>query len=182
MKEPTDFQKRFCEKYIQQNELNATQAYKDAGGKAKRADQAAYELLRKPECKLFISKLKAERVERTKIDSDWVLERLAKLADVTIGDYITIDENGQPVVDLSDCTEEQLALLDGISVSYGQYGDSVDLKLPPILKVLDLIGKHVDVSAFKEKVEHSGPDGGPITTATLTQKQALALLKKNNLK
>lgn len=30
------------------------------------------------------------------------------------------------------------------------------------LKALDLCGKHVDVAAFKEKLEVSGPDNGPI--------------------
>jgi len=29
-------------------------------------------------------------------------------------------------------------------------------------KALELIGKHVDVAAFKDRVEHSGEDGGPI--------------------
>lgn len=29
-------------------------------------------------------------------------------------------------------------------------------------KALELIGKHIDVQAFKDKVEHSTPDGQPL--------------------
>lgn len=32
-------------------------------------------------------------------------------------------------------------------------------KLPEALKSLELVGKHVDVGAFKERVEHTGKDG-----------------------
>lgn len=32
----------------------------------------------------------------------------------------------------------------------------------PAVRALELVGKHVNVQAFAEKVEHSGPGGGPI--------------------
>lgn len=53
------------------------------------------------------------------------------------------------------------------------------------LKSLDLVGKHVDVAAFKERVEHTGKDGGPIDVRNLSnltdaQLEALALIDVGN--
>jgi phage terminase small subunit len=50
-------------------------------------------------------------------------------------------------------------------------------------RALELVGKHVDVAAFKERSEVSGPGGGPIVVeSTLSEDQALALLKKHDVK
>jgi phage terminase small subunit len=49
-------------------------------------------------------------------------------------------------------------------------------------RALELVGKHVDVAAFKERSEVSGPGGGPIVVeSTLSEDQALALLKKHDV-
>jgi len=36
------------------------------------------------------------------------------------------------------------------------------------LKSLDLIGKHVDVGAYRERIEHTGKNGGPIEIEQVT--------------
>lgn len=43
-----------------------------------------------------------------------------------------------------------------------------DNKLSEALRALEHIGKHVDVGAFRERVEHTGKDGGPIQHEQVT--------------
>jgi phage terminase small subunit len=42
------------------------------------------------------------------------------------------------------------------------------VKLTDRIKHLELIGRHVGVQAFKERLEHSGPGGGPIPMAAVS--------------
>lgn len=76
-KKLTELQERFCQEYLV--DLNATGAARRAGYKAKRLDQAAYEVLRKPEIEARIAQLQLERGRRTRITQDYVLENLEEV-------------------------------------------------------------------------------------------------------
>lgn len=65
-------QQAFCEEYL--IDLNATQAAIRAGYSAKTANVIGPENLAKPCINEYVSKLKAERSEKTKIDAAYVLE------------------------------------------------------------------------------------------------------------
>ena len=41
------------------------------------------------------------------------------------------------------------------------------VKLSDRIKHIELIGRHVGVQAFKDRAEHSGPNGGPIPVAAM---------------
>ena len=41
-------------------------------------------------------------------------------------------------------------------------GQTVKLRLSERIKRIELIGKHVNVGAFRDRVEHTGKDGGAI--------------------
>jgi phage terminase small subunit len=51
-------------------------------------------------------------------------------------------------------------------------------KLPDALKALEICGKHVDVQAFKERIEHTGKNGGPIQTEDRTTASLIAEAKR----
>jgi len=72
----TPKQKRFCLEYIV--DLNATQAAIRAGYSRKTARSMGQENLTKPDIKKEVSRLKAERSSRTRIEGDAVLGELAK--------------------------------------------------------------------------------------------------------
>lgn len=75
----TDKQKRFCEEYL--IDLNATQAAIRSGYSEKTAGSIGDENLKKPEIAEFIKELQREISERTKITSDWVINRLKEISD-----------------------------------------------------------------------------------------------------
>lgn len=71
-------EQRFCLEYIKT--LTGTTAARAAGYTGTRANQTAYDLLGRKDIQDEISRLKSERIERTKIDADMVLERLWMIA------------------------------------------------------------------------------------------------------
>jgi phage terminase small subunit len=58
--------------------------------------------------------------------------------------------------------------VESIELSDGE-GWLKKIKWPDKVKNLELIGKHVSVGAFKDKVEHTGPNGGDINV-TITRR------------
>lgn len=166
--ELTGKQRVFVEEYLV--DLNATQAAIRAGYSADTAYAIGWENLRKPDIQKAISKAQAERSERTEIDADWVLKRLATIANTSLGDFLVIPKDGSPpYYDLAKATPEQLACIDSlqIDVEYesGERGKKataensllevrkIKLSKPPQLKALDLIGKHIGVQAFADRLK-----------------------------
>lgn len=156
---------RFAEEY--QLDLNATQAAIRAGYSAKTAAQQGERLLRDVDVKRIITENKAARSERTQIDADWVLKRLAQDASADVADLY--DENGN----LRSVHEWPMAwrtgLVAGIDTVQERIGTDAEgkpefaivrkVRLADRTKLLEMIGKHIDVGAFKDRIEHSGKIG-----------------------
>lgn len=157
----TPKQAAFVREYL--IDLNATQAYIRAGYAARgnAAEVSASQLLRNPKVAAEVAAAQAERAERTKVDSDWVLTRLADEAVADLADIY--DENGN----LKSIHDWPLiwrqGLVAGIETVQEKIGEDEEgrpeyatvrkVKLSDRIKRVDLIGKHVDVQAFKEKVD-----------------------------
>lgn len=184
----TPKQQRFVEEYLV--DLNATQAAIRAGYSKRTANRMACENLTKPDIAAAVAAAKAERSERTKIGSDWVLQRLHRDATANIADLF--DEQGKMkapdqwpeawrqglVVGVESF--EEYAFDDGVKRPIGMVRK---LKLSERSKYVEMIGRHVDVGAFRDRIEHTGKNGGPIpisvdlSGATSEQLRALASLK-----
>lgn len=154
-------QQRFVAEYL--IDLNATQAAIRAGYSEKTAYSVGHENLKKPDVQAGIQAAMKSRSDRTKIDADWVLQRLAAQAEADMAELF--DDHGalRPVKDWPEVWRKGLvAGVDVFEEFAGQgaerqsIGFTKKIKLADRLKNLELIGKHVDVGAFKEKVEHSG--------------------------
>lgn len=70
-----DRQAQFANEYLV--DLNATQAAIRAGYSAKTGGSQGFGLLKKPEIQIAVQNAQAERIERTKVDADWVVSRLS---------------------------------------------------------------------------------------------------------
>lgn len=127
----TDKQEMFCKEYL--IDLNATQAAIRAGYSEKSAYSIGQENLNKPEIQNKIQSLKSEREKRLVIDADWVLKRAVEINNrcmqhepvIVAGEHLQ-DENGNNVY------------------KFDSSGAN---------KSLELIGKHVNIQAWKEKQE-----------------------------
>lgn len=140
-------------------DLNATQAAIRAGYSAKTAEQQGPRLLGNVGVAAEIMKAQAYRAERTQVDADWVLRRLADEADADLADLY--DEHGglKPVHDWPPIWRK--GLVAGIDAEEIRHDGAVvgmirKVKLSDRVKRLELIGKHVNVTAFRESVHNTG--------------------------
>jgi len=142
-------------------DLNATQAAIRAGYSAKTAQEQSSRLLSNVIVEAAIAKAQAKRAEKTGINAEWVLTRLASEATADLADLY--DANGaiKPIHDWPLIWRQGLVagikhqeIKDSEGNATGDY--VVEVKLSDRIKRIELIGKHVDVQAFKDQVAHNG--------------------------
>lgn len=181
----TPKQMRFCDEYLADTNMNATQAAIRAGYAQKRASEQAYQLLQKTTVQEYIQKRMADRVERTEITQDRVLKELAIIAFSNAADYAQVvekeatlklddgdevrvlDEDGNPVkyrtvepVLTESLTENQKRAL--AVIKKGR--DGFEVRPYDKVRALELLGKHIGM--FKDKVEVSGEVNNPMAGLT----------------
>ena len=150
---------KFVEEYIKS--LNATDAAIKAGYSEKTARSQGSRLLTNVDIQKAIQQAKAEREERTKIDADYVLKRLVEIDQMDVLDIMDDDGNVKPLRDWPKIWRQYISNIETISMDDGE-GWLKKIKWPDKVKNLELLGKHVSVGAFKDRIEHTGANGGPI--------------------
>lgn len=114
-----------------------------------------------------------EKFMSAQINAAWVLHRAALLADFNIRKFIRVDPNGNAVYDFKNATDDDWYCIaeytvDEIAKGSGEdafFVDRVKLKTVDKLRALELVGKHVDVQAFKEQIDLSSKDGSMTPTS-----------------
>lgn len=140
----------FAAEYIK--DFNGSAAAVRAGYSASTARFLANRLLKNQIVLDEIDKLKKERNERLKIDADYVLNRLVQIDEMDVLDILNDCGTIKPVSEWPKIWRQCIC---GIDIS--ELSDSTALvkkiKWPDKVKNLELIGKHVDVQAFKESIK-----------------------------
>lgn len=149
----TPKQQRFVEEYL--IDLNATQAAIRAGYSEKTAKSIGQENLTKPDIQKAIEEAQNKRTEQTQIDAAYVLKRLVEIDQMDVLDIMDDEGNVKPLRDWPKIWRQYISNIETISVDDGE-GWLKKIKWPDKVKNLELLGKHVSVGAFKEKIEHSG--------------------------
>jgi phage terminase small subunit len=168
-------QQRFVEEYLV--DLNATQAAIRAGYSEKTARAIGCENLTKPDVQEAIEAAQLERSKRTEITADRVLSELGKLGFSNMMDYMRIGSNGDPFTDFSAITRDQAAAIAEVTVEDFKDGRGEDardvrkirFKLTDKRAALVDLGRHLGM--FKDRIEHTGKDGGAIEIDSLTNEQ-----------
>lgn len=150
----TDRQRRFVQEYLK--EPNATKAAERAGYSKKTARSQGTRLLTNVAIQELISTARKERSERTSIDADYVLKRLAEIDSLDVVDILDDTGKIKPVMEWPKVWRTSISGVDIQELMTGDI-DSVirKIKWPDKTKNLELLGKHVDVQAFKESVDHN---------------------------
>lgn len=181
--ELTPKQRAFVREYL--IDLNATQAAIRAGYAEKSASVEGARLLANAKVKAAVVGAMKLRADRTEITSDMVLKELAKIGFSDIrkairwhGHLVTEEDNPEggdiaviktivtnnvELVDSDDLDDETAAAISEISQNQG---GGIKLKLHDKRAALVDIGKHLGM--FREKIELTGKDGGPIEVADMT--------------
>ncbi|HCJ7330187.1 terminase small subunit [Enterobacter hormaechei] len=165
----TDKQEMFCREYL--IDLNATQAAIRAGYSAKTANRTASENLSKPDVKSRIAELKTQRNDLVGINATYVLNRLVEIDQMDVLDILNSTGELKPVAEWPKVWRTTLSGLDVMTVAGD--GDTAGLlkkiKWPDKVKNLELLGKHIDVNAFKETIDHKSSDGTMTPQPTIIQ-------------
>ncbi|HEI6794443.1 TPA: terminase small subunit [Yersinia enterocolitica] len=174
----TDKQELFAREYLK--DLNATQAAIRAGYSEKTARKIGSENLTKPDVAERIARLKGERCEEVGIDAAYVLRRLVEIDQMDVLDILLPNGELKPIKDWPKTWRTTLSGIDVTEMAGDVPGFLKKIKWPDKVKNLELLGKHVDVQAFKENVknEHAGPNGGPIQYTDITEEELQDRLKE----
>lgn len=128
-------------------DLNATQAAIRAGYSKRGAKDQAWQLMQRAEVAAAIKAAMEARNQRAQVDSDYVLQRLTAIDQMDLAEIHGDDGKLLPI--------KQWPII------WRQMVKEVDMKSGKVkfhdkLRALELIGKHVNVNAFRDQVEHSG--------------------------
>ena len=166
-----DRQSRFVIEYLV--DLNATQAAIRSGYSKKTAGQIGDENLKKPQIAQAISEAKNSRNERVKINADYVLNRLVEIDQLDVLDILRDDMSFKPLSEWPKGWRQYLVGFDIAEMFEGQGEDRSmvglmkKIKWPDKVKNLELLGKHVNVNAFRDQVAVN-------VTHTLSERMAKA--------
>ena len=159
----TNKQKAFILEYPK--DFNAKEAAIRAGYSKKTAKQMGHENLTKPYLKEKID----EEFDRRSLKLGEILARFTEQATASIGDFITINPDGDRISFDPEAVHGKGHLIKRIkantTVRYSKNGDqyeytSLDITLHDAQKALELLGKHRGMGTVR--VELTGKDGGPI--------------------
>lgn len=150
----------FCHEYLL--DLNIAQAALRAGFAELSARQQGSKVFARVEVQDRIQYLKSERIDRVKINADYVLNRLVEVDQMDLLDIVDDAYNLRPIGEWPLIWRqfvsgiENLEQFEGFGEDRTQSGWLKKIKWPDKVKNLELLGKHIAVNAFRETVEVSG--------------------------
>lgn len=176
----TAMQEAYAQEYTKCPE-NQTQAAINAGFSPNTAAVKASVMMRDERIQKRIAELMEERNKRLRVSADYVLLRLVEIDQMDVIDILD-DEGGlKPISQWPKVWRTSISAVDINRIRMAMKDDEEDIestlqkiKWPDKVKNLELIGKHVDVNAFKERLEVSG-------TVTIADRMARARRRVKDL-
>ncbi|MES3442688.1 terminase small subunit [Citrobacter freundii] len=167
----TAMQEAYAQEYTKCPE-NQTQAAINAGFSPNTAAVKASVMMRDERIQKRIAELMEERNKRLRVSADYVLLRLVEIDQMDVLDILNDDGTLRPIREWPKIWRTTLSGFDLSSTIMNMDETSIEtilkkIKWPDKVKNLELIGKHVDVNAFKERLEVSG-------TVTIADRMAKA--------
>ena len=143
----SDKQEKFVDEYL--IDLNATQAAIRAGYSPKTAKLTGHRLITNDNVQALIQKGREKAQKRAEVSLDDILNEYKRIAFSGMSRFIKINDDGEPVVDLSDCTPEDLDLLTETQLEAFTENEGarqvrrIKIKTMDRLKALETLGKHL---------------------------------------
>lgn len=151
----TPKQARFVSEYL--IDLNATAAAKRAGYKN---PEIGRQIITKNNVAAAIAAAIRKREKKTEITAERVIKELADIAFLRSDEVFTIDGDHVTIKDTAEMSDAAKRALASASQTVTTSGGSITVKLCDKIKALELLGRHL--ALFTDKVQASGPDGGPL--------------------
>lgn len=155
------------------------QAYVLAGYKKTHAHSAPGQVRDHPDVQRRYHELMEAAARQTEVTAASLVTELAKIAFSDIADFIKVDEAGLPQPDFSRVTGGRSAAVSEITVNEFESGRSAEGRAMRRVrfKLADKLAALVELckifGLYRERVEVSGPNGGPIETTELNDAEAV---------
>lgn len=115
-----------------------------------------------------VEEILSEGARQAGVTVERIVSELAKVGFANMGSYLQATSDGDPFFAYADLSDDEKAALAEVTVEDFTDGRGEDarqvrkikFKLHDKLGALDKLGRHLGM--FKDKVEHSGPGGGPM--------------------
>ena len=176
-KKPSERVKKFVREYVRC--LNATKAAKAAGyapgGDEASAASEGARLLRNDKIYALVQAAIARQAARIELTSDRVLQEAKALGLSDISHYLVDDlvritlAPGAPANAMAAISSVKYIVT---TDSKGNVTRSAEIKLWDKPGTIKILGRHTGTPGFSQKVEVSGPGGGPMQVQTMTAEEA----------
>jgi len=169
-------QERFVAEYVANP--NASEAARRAGYSDKTAGSIGQRLLKNVEIKATIDAGLQQIKGRIQLTVERTLEEIARVAYCDPRKLFDASGNLRPIAELDDNTAATIASIE-VSTERGRDDESdkvtttTKIKSCDKMRALDMAGRYHGI--FKDRIEHSGPDGGPIQMTDLEMARWIAL-------
>lgn len=137
----------FCHEYLKT--LSPAEAGDAVGYKHR---QNAWDVLQRDDVQERIAYLNVQRMNRVDVNADYVLKRLVEIDQMDVLDIMDKNLNMKPLNEWPPIWRQYINNVESIELSDGE-GWLKKIKWPDKVKNLELLGKHISVGAFKEKVD-----------------------------
>lgn len=144
---------------------NATKAAKLAGYSKKTAGSVGEEILRKPEIQKAIDRELEKQIKKADLTAEDVINGLRQIAFCNLSKAYDKDGNLLHPHDMPEDLQMSLQALEtdeifrGRGVLRTKMGETRKIKLADKVRSLEALGRYFKL--FTDKIEQSGPDGGP---------------------
>lgn len=147
--------------------ISQAEAYRRAFNSGKMSDKTVWEeaskLAANPNIAARIAELRAKVAEKHVIDASYVLRRLVEIDNMDALDILTDEGVIKPIKEWPKVWRQFISNMEVVEMSNGDDERKMavlkKIKWPDKVKNLELIGKHLQVGAFVEKVDHTSSDG-----------------------
>lgn len=144
-------------------------AYRDCYSTAKMTDKTIWEnasrLMADSKVSARVEELKADVAQKCVVDASYVLNRLYEIDQMDVLDIHNDDGTIKPIREWPKIWRQYLSAIEVSEVILGSGDDRQiaailkKVKWPDKVKNLELLGKHLLVGAFVDKVDHTSSDG-----------------------
>lgn len=149
---------RYCQEYIKDPTKQEQAALRAGYAQASAAKRASL-MMKDQRIIDRIAELMKGRSKRVKLNADDVLKKLADMLEADVIDILNEDGSIKPIHEWPPVWRKSIAgfeiaeLFEGQGKDRTQIGFVKKIKLLDKIKVIELVGKHVDVAAFRERVQ-----------------------------
>jgi phage terminase small subunit len=160
-------EQRFAQLYVQTS--NATQSAIAAGYSPKSAHTIAHRLLKRSKIKDAIARRNAELMVELDFSPQRIVREIAMIAGVNMGNFVRIDNEGNPHIDLNGVKRYHLAAVgavEGPIIEDGRVVKAPKIRMHDKLRALDMLAKMARLYPA-DRTELSGPNGAPIQSASV---------------